>query len=108
MQEIRAIYAKEFGTNTESSMNSESGQNETRSTREELQRLARLAEERFTIFEKIKRRCKVLCSDSPRPCPIWQEAHKIHTREMDAQEREGGGSGLLRRELTLDGRCLEK
>ena len=108
MQEMHAIYAREFGTSTKTLMNSESGQNQTRTTREELQRLARLGKERFSMFDDLERRCKALCSDNPRSCPIWQEVHRIHEREMDAQEREGGESGLLRRQLRLDTRYPEE
>ena len=54
------------------------------------------------MFGGLERRCKDLCSDSPRPCSIWQEVQRIHEREMDAQEAEGGESGSLRTRLRLD------
>ena len=102
MQEMHAIYAKEISTDTKSLMDSNNGQNESRTTREELRRLARLGEERGSIFDGLKRRCKDLCSDSPRPCSIWQEVQRIHEREMDAQEAEGGKSGSLLIRLARD------
>ena len=102
MQEMHAIYAREIGTDTRSLTGNKSGQSETRTTREELKRLARLGEERCSMFEGLERRCKDLCSDSPRPCSIWQEVQRIHEREMDAQEAEGGESGSLRTRLKLD------
>ena len=108
IQEVHAIYAREIGKDTKSLMNSKSGQNETRTTREELQRLAQLGEERWSIFHGLKRRCEDLCSDSPRPCSIWQEVQRIHKREMDAQEAEGGKSGLLRSMLELDRRFADE
>ena len=103
IQEMHAIYTRKFGTDTEkSTMNSESGQNKKRTTREELQWLERLGEERSTMIYRLQNRCKDLCSDSPRPCHIWQEVYKIHGREMDAQEKEGGERGMLRSILGLD------
>ena len=102
IQEMHTIYAREIGTDKKTLTNDQSGQNETRTTREELQRLARLGEERSSMIYRLKNRCEELCSDSPRPCPIWQELHKIHEREMDDQEEEGGDKGMLRRRLALD------
>ena len=104
IQEMHAIHAKEIGTDRKILMNSTSGQNERRTTREELQRLARLSEERWSIFGDLERRCENLCSDSPRPCSIWQELQRTHEREMDAQDAEGGESGWLRLSLKLDRR----
>ena len=95
-QELHAIYAREIGTKTKSLMNSKSGQNESRSTREELRWLAQLGEERWSMVWDLKRRCKDLCSESSRPCPIWQEVYKIREREMDAQAKERGMSRFLR------------
>ena len=102
IQEMHAIHAKEIGTDTKSLMNGTSGQNERRTTREELQRLARLGGERWSIFFELKRRCEDLCSDSPIPCTIWQKLQRIHEREMDAQVAEGGEKGALRTRLELD------
>ena len=108
IQEVHAIYVREIGTNIVPLMNSESGQNETRTTREELQRLARLNKERHSMFRDLERRCEDLCSDSPKPCSIWQEVHRIHEREMDTQENEGGESGWLRGNLQLDRQLAEE
>lgn len=102
MKEMHAVYAREIGKDAKFSRNREGDQYETRTIREELQRLARLGEDRWSIFAGLERRCKDLCLDSPRPCPIWQELQRIHEREMDAQEAEGGDSGLLRTRLKLD------
>ncbi len=96
IQEMHAIHSREIGTDTKSLMDSKSGQNEMRSTREELQRLAQLGKERCSMFYDLERHCKDLCSVSPRPCSIWQEVQRIHEREMDAQEKETGESGWLR------------
>ena len=96
-QDLYAIYAKEIGTKTKSLMNSKNGQNEPRSTREELRWLAQLGEERWSMVWDLERHCKDLCSDSSRPCPIWQEVYKIRKREMDAQAKERGMSRFLRR-----------
>ena len=104
IQEVHAIYAREIGTKTKSLMNSKSGQNETRSTREELKWLAQLGKERRSMFWDLEERCEDLCSDSPRPCPVWQEMYKIHKREMDAQAKEGGITGFLRNLIELDRR----
>ncbi len=108
IQEVHAIYAREIGTKPKFLMTSESGQNGTRTTREELQRLARLGEERSSIFYPLMTRCKDLCLDSPRPCRIWQEVQRIHEREMDAQERECWESNWLRMGLILKKRLAEE
>ena len=95
-QELHAIYAREIGTTTRSLTNSKSRQNESRSTREELRWLAQLGEERRSMVRDLERRCEDLCSDSSRPCPIWQEVYKIRKREMDAHAKERGMSRFLR------------
>ena len=99
IQEVHAIYAREIGKEKKSLMNSQSGQTKKRTTREEVQWLARLGDKRSSMFTRLKWRCKELCSDSPRPCHIWQEVYRIHGREMDAQEKEGGERGMLRGKL---------
>ena len=108
IQEMYVIYAREMGKDKKILIASESGQNETRTTREELQRLAQLDKARRSMFYRLKDRCAELCSDSPRPCPIWQEVYKIHEREMDAQVKEGGESGWLRLRLKVNAWHPEK
>ena len=99
IREIHAIHARGIGTDTKFLVSSRSSQDKKRTTREELKWLARLDEERSSMLTRLRRRCDELCSDSPRPCHIWQEVYRIHGREMDAQEKEGGESGSLRQRL---------
>ena len=98
-QEIHAIYAREFGIDKKLAMISRSCQNKNRTIKEELKWLARLSKKRSSMFYHLSNRCEELCSDSPRPCHIWQEVYRIHRREMDVQEKEGGEKGMLRGRL---------